>query len=70
MTTDGVDGYRTAEVRGVDVYGPTAGQTRGSAIEDIACWPIDIDSPRREPVRRAAPYGFTIRYVPGDSISA
>jgi adenine-specific DNA-methyltransferase len=43
ITTEGTDGYLTVEVRGVDVYDPTTGQTRSSSTDDIACWFIDTD---------------------------
>lgn len=31
------------EIKGVDVYDPTTGQTRNSSTDDIACWFIDTD---------------------------
>ena len=43
ITTEGVDGQLTVEVRGVDVYDPTTGQIRSSSTDDIACWFIDTD---------------------------
>ena len=43
ITTDGIDGHLTVEVRGVDVYDPTTGQIRSSSTDDIACWFIDTD---------------------------
>jgi adenine-specific DNA-methyltransferase len=43
ITTEGVDGHLTVEVRGVDVYDPTTGQIRSSSTDDIACWFIDTD---------------------------
>ena len=43
ITTEGVDGNLTVEVRGVDVYDPTTGQIRSSSTDDIACWFIDTD---------------------------
>ena len=43
ITTDGIDGNLTVEVRGVDVYDPTTGQIRNSSTDDIACWFIDTD---------------------------
>jgi hypothetical protein len=33
----------TVEIKGVDVYDPTAGQIRNSSTDDIACWLIDTD---------------------------
>jgi len=33
----------TVEIKGVDVYDPTTGQTRNSSTDDIACWFIDTD---------------------------
>jgi len=43
ITTDGIDGHLSVEVRGVDVYDPTTGQIRSSSTDDIACWFIDTD---------------------------
>jgi adenine-specific DNA-methyltransferase len=43
ITTEGIDGHLTVEVRGVDVYDPTTGQIRSSSTDDIACWFIDTD---------------------------
>jgi adenine-specific DNA-methyltransferase len=43
ITTEGVDGNLTVEVKGVDVYDPTTGQIRSSSTDDIACWFIDTD---------------------------
>jgi adenine-specific DNA-methyltransferase len=43
ITTEGIDGYLTVEVRGLDVYDPTTGQIRSSSTDDIACWFIDTD---------------------------
>ncbi|HUR32589.1 MAG TPA: hypothetical protein VM032_02270, partial [Vicinamibacterales bacterium] len=43
ITTEGIDGHLTVEVRGVDVYDPTTGQIRNSSTDDIACWFIDTD---------------------------
>ena len=43
ITTEGIDGQLTVEVRGVDVYDPTTGQVRSSSTDDIACWFIDTD---------------------------
>jgi len=43
ITTEGIDGQLTVEVRGVDVYDPTTGQIRSSSTDDIACWFIDTD---------------------------
>jgi adenine-specific DNA-methyltransferase len=43
ITTDGIEGYLTVEIRGVDVYDPTTGQIRNSSTDDIACWFIDTD---------------------------
>ena len=43
VTTEGVDGNLTVEVRGVDVYDPTTGQIGSSSTDDIACWFIDTD---------------------------
>jgi len=31
------------EIRGVDVYDPTAGEIRSHTTDDIACWFIDTD---------------------------
>ena len=43
ITTDGIDGHLTVEVRGLDVYDPTTGQIRSSSTDDIACWFVDTD---------------------------
>jgi adenine-specific DNA-methyltransferase len=43
VTTEGVDGSLTVEVRGVDVYDPTTGQIRSHSTDDIACWFIDTN---------------------------
>ena len=43
ITTEGIDGNLTVEVRGVDVYDPTTRQIRSSSTDDIACWFIDTD---------------------------
>jgi adenine-specific DNA-methyltransferase len=43
ITTEGIDGHLTVEIRGVDVYDPTTGQIRSSSTDDIACWFIDSD---------------------------
>lgn len=43
ITTDGVEGNLTVEVRGVDVYDPTTGQIRSHSTDDIACWFIDTN---------------------------
>jgi adenine-specific DNA-methyltransferase len=36
-------GQSDVEIKGVDVYDPTTGQTRSSSTDDIACWFIDTD---------------------------
>ena len=43
VTGEGIDGYLTVEVRGVDVYDPTTGQIRNSSTDDIGCWFIDTN---------------------------
>ena len=43
ITTEGVEGNLTVEVRGVDVYDPTTGQIRSHSTDDIACWFIDTN---------------------------
>jgi type III restriction enzyme len=43
VTTDGVEGHLTVEVRGLDVYDPTTGQIRSHSTDDIACWFIDTN---------------------------
>jgi adenine-specific DNA-methyltransferase len=43
ITTEGVAGDLTVEVRGVDVYDPTTGQIRSHSTDDIACWFIDTN---------------------------
>ena len=43
VTTDGVEGNLTVEVRGLDVYDPTTGQIRSHSTDDIACWFIDTN---------------------------
>ena len=43
ITTEGVNGDLTVEVRGVDVYDPTTGQIRSHSTDDIACWFIDTN---------------------------
>ncbi len=37
------DGQIVTEIKGVDVYDPTAGQIRSASTDDIACWFIDTD---------------------------
>lgn len=39
--TRGKDGRYTAEIKGVDIYDPTTGAIRNSAVGEIACWFID-----------------------------
>ena len=43
ITTEGMEGELTVEVRGVDVYDPTTGQIRSSSTDDLACWFIDTN---------------------------
>ena len=43
ITTEGVNGDLTVEVRGLDVYDPTTGQIRSHSTDDIACWFIDTN---------------------------
>jgi adenine-specific DNA-methyltransferase len=43
ITSEGVDGNLTVEIRGVDVYDPTTGQIRNSSTDDIACWFVDTN---------------------------
>ena len=43
ITSEGVDGNLTVEVRGLDVYDPTTGQIRNSSTDDIACWFVDTN---------------------------
>ena len=43
ITTEGVNGDLTVEVRGVDVYDPTTGQIRSHSTDDIAWWFIDTN---------------------------
>jgi adenine-specific DNA-methyltransferase len=43
VTTEGIEGNLTVEVRGVDVYDPTTGQIRNHSTDDIACWFIDTN---------------------------
>jgi adenine-specific DNA-methyltransferase len=37
------EGQLQVEIRGLDVYDPTAGQVRSSSTEDIAAWFLDTD---------------------------
>ncbi len=37
------DGRVVVEIKGVDVYDPTAGQIRSHSTDDIACWFIDTN---------------------------
>ncbi len=43
ITSDGVEGNLTVEVRGLDVYDPTTGKIRNSSTDDIACWFVDTN---------------------------
>jgi adenine-specific DNA-methyltransferase len=36
-------GKYTVEIKGSDIYDPTAGQIRSDSTQDIACWFIDTD---------------------------
>ncbi|MEQ1897961.1 MAG: DNA methyltransferase [Vicinamibacterales bacterium] len=43
ITTEGIEGNLTVELRGLDVYDPTTGQIRSASTDDVACWFIDTD---------------------------
>jgi adenine-specific DNA-methyltransferase len=37
------DGKLVVEIKGVDIFNPTTGETRSSSADEIACWFIDTD---------------------------
>jgi adenine-specific DNA-methyltransferase len=42
VTPGGMDAWKV-ELKGVDVFDPTTGETRSGGVGDIACWFIDTD---------------------------
>jgi adenine-specific DNA-methyltransferase len=45
------DGMVEVEIRGLDVYEPTTGELRSSAVDDIAAWFLDTNYDGRSPSR-------------------